>query len=217
MPISIAPMPSMASAGRMVAVFGAIMPSASASEGVMDGSAGPTSPPAIRASGRAPLGEVPGPEPLGAIAPDASRRGVVESAGAMSVESDIIVSANGAPAAGGVNAIAAAWRKGITAAMSPAKSPPPRAFAIRLSSLPAAAHWHWSCAYSCGTGAKRRPTVVARKQNADPRRNDIKTLKRCIGTLHSWQRLRSLRHGYGFGRGWSIAESANNITLLALF
>lgn len=207
-------MPSIASAGKIVAVLGAIMPSASASEGVIDGSDGAISPPAIRASGRAPL---PGPESVGAIAPDATRRGAVESAGAMSVESDIVVSADDAPAAGGADASPAAWRKGITAAMSPAKSPPPMTFAIRLSSLPGAEHWHWSCAYSCGTGAMRRPTVVARKQNADPTRNDIKTLKRCIGTLQSWQRLRSVRHEYGFGRGRSIAESANNITLLALF
>ena len=104
-------MPSIASAGRIVAVFGAISPSAAASLGVIEGSGDADSPFAVRETGApspAAAGTISAAGAPGAPAMDASWRGFAESPGAMSVESDIVVSAVGATAPGGVDAIAAA-------------------------------------------------------------------------------------------------------------
>ena len=106
-PMSIAPIPIMVSAGRIVAVFGAIIPSAAASPGVIVGRGVTDSPLDVREIGAPPRG-APAREPAGPAAIDASWRGFVESLGAMSVESDIVVSSDGAPGAGGADASAAA-------------------------------------------------------------------------------------------------------------
>ena len=105
-PKSIAPIPSIVSAGRIVAVLGAIIPSASASAGVIDGRGVTDSPLEVRESG-APPRRAPA-APVGPAAIDANWRGLVESLGAMSVESVIVVSAVGAPAPGGADASAPA-------------------------------------------------------------------------------------------------------------
>ena len=111
-PISMAPTPIIASAGRIVAVFGAISPSAAASLGVIEGSGNADSPFEVREMGVLPpasAGTSSAAGAPGAPAIDASWRGFAESPGAMSVESDIVVSAVGATAPGGTEAIAAAW------------------------------------------------------------------------------------------------------------
>ena len=98
-------MPIIASAGRTVAVFGAIIPSASASVGVIEGSGARGSALATRMS--EPGSRAANPEMGGAVATDATARGFVESAGATSVESDIVVNAPGAAAgAADANAVA---------------------------------------------------------------------------------------------------------------
>ena len=98
----------MASAGRIVAVFGAISPSAAASLGVIEGSGDADSPFEVRVTGAPPPAPAGADSAAGAPAMDASWRGFAESPGAMSVESDIIVSAVGVTAPGGLDAIAAA-------------------------------------------------------------------------------------------------------------
>ena len=113
-PISMAPTPIIASAGRIVAVFGAISPSAAASLGVIEGSGDADSPFEVREMGAPPPASAGtssaagAPGAPGAPAIDASWRGCAESPGAMSVESDIVVSAVGATAPGGAEAIAVA-------------------------------------------------------------------------------------------------------------
>lgn len=167
----------------MVAVFGAIIPSAAASLGVIDGIGGAASPFEAREKLRPPAvagGTVDSSAALGAPAVEASSRGCVESPGAMSVESDIMVSAAGPPAPGGAEARAPAWRNGITAAISPAKRPPPIALAMRLLSPPGAAHWHWSCAYTFVAGTMRTvPAASARSVKREA--NGISTFEYASG------------------------------------
>ncbi len=107
--MSIAPTPIIASDGSIVAVFGAIIPSAAASPGVIVGSGEADSPFDVREIGLAPPPTCGAPAPFGAAAIDASCCGFAESPGAMSVESDIVVSAEGATAPVGAAARAPAW------------------------------------------------------------------------------------------------------------
>lgn len=178
MPRSMEPTPIMPSAGRIVAVLGAISPASAASPGVIDGSGLADSPFDVREMGAPPPAGGP-PTRLG-FAIDASARDLVESPGEMSVESDIVVSAEGAPAAGGADASAAAWWNGITAAMSPAKSPPPMAFAIRLSSPPGALHWQSFCADSVAAGSMRMESAAATR-SVTLATKDISTLANASG------------------------------------
>ena len=94
------------SAGRIVAVLGAMSPASAASSGVMDGSGLADSPLELRVMGA--LAFAFGSNGTAGSAADASARGRTEPSGAMSVESDIVVSASGAPAPGGADASAVA-------------------------------------------------------------------------------------------------------------